>query len=311
MSISISSGNILDSLYNNNNGQTSFYTGSYTRTQNVVDEEKENSVALSKDLKRTLRNLEDIDYDDGISTDSLNYVRKLVGGYNDLIDSRGNRSYSRKVKEMKELFEDNKKELEKIGVTLENGEAYFDAENFLKADPSDFKELFSSDSSFLKETNRLVRSMNNSIKDEVVYTLNDSVTVNNTVNSKNIKIADDVNSVIMSLNELMNNNLADDGSNANQISELLNKYGEDENAFWNTLSNNLDADLSSKAIDCINKIITLNDELNNSTDDFNSLFENNGTSYGSKITSLYKDLFGELVGAGNNFEISNFVDYSV
>lgn len=317
MSINISSGRILQSLYSNNNGNTSYYTGIRTEKRVQINEEVESSLSMNADFKKALRGLRNCDYDSGLKTDVLKYAKKLINSYNEFVDNKGNgtKRYERKLKEITDVLEDYSSELSKAGITMEDGKLKLDAEKFDNADIADMRAVFSPDSEFTDKITRKLNSLNNLVKGELTHTVKEDKYIFNNVNSNNISIADRTNKLAIQTDKLLNTPLAPDNSNEQEILDMLKEYIDHVNSLYDEITDK--AEYSQKAIDDLNSIIDLNnrfsEELNKDPFPYEDLFDKeNPSSYGSQMISLYQNLFSELVNASaKDVTVSSFVDYQV
>lgn len=320
MSINISSGRILQSLYSNNNGSTSYYTGIRTDKRVQINEEVESSLSKNADFKRALRGLRNCDYDSGLKTDVLKYAKKMIDSYNEFVENKGNGTnrYNRKLKEITNVLEDYSSELSKAGITMENGKLKLDAEKFDNASIEDMRAVFSPDSEFTDKINRKLNVLNNLVKGELNHTVTEDKYIFNNVNSNNIAIADRTNKLAIQTDKLLNTPLAPDNSNEQEILDMLKEYIDHVNSFRDEIIDKADkAEYSQKAVDDLNSIIDLNnklsEELNKEPFPYEDLFDKeNPSSYGSQILPLYQNLFSELVNASaKDVAVSSFVDYQV
>lgn len=317
MSINISSGRILQSLYSNNNGSTSYYTGIRTDKRVQVNEEVESSLSKNVDFKRALRGLRNCDYDSGLKTDILKYANKLIDSYNEFVENKGNgtKRYDRKLKEITNVLEDYSSELSKAGIIMENGKLKLDAEKFDNASIEDMRAVFSPESEFTDKINRKLNSLSNLVKGELTHTVTEDKYIFNNVNSNNISIADRTNKLAIQTDKLLNTPLAADNSNEQEILDMLKEYIDHVNSLYDEITDK--AEYSQKAIDDLNSIIDLNnkfsEELNKDPFPYEDLFDKeNPSSYGSQMLPLYQNLFSELVNASaKDVTVSSFVDYQV
>lgn len=315
MSVNISSGRILQSLYSNNNGTTSYYTGIKTEKKSKVNEEVESSIAKNTDFRKALRGLRNCDYDSGLKSEVLKYAKKLINSYNDFADNKGNgtKRYERKLKEITSVLEDYSSELSKAGIVMEEGKLKLDAEKFDNASIEDLKSVFSPDSEFTDKITRKLDVLNNLVKGELTHTVKEETYIFNNVNSNNIAIADRTNKLAIQTEKLLNTPLAPDNRNEQEILDMLTEYIDHVNSLYDELSDK--ADYSQKALDNLNSIIELNnkfsEEINKDPFPYGDLFnKEDPSSYASQILPLYQSLFGELVNvAAKDVTVSSFVDY--
>lgn len=319
MSINISSGRILQGLYSNNNGSTSYYTGVKTEKNVRINEEVEKSLSMNKDFRKALQGLRNCDYDSGLKSDILKYSKKLVDSYNDFAANKGNgtRRYDRKLKEITGVLEDYSSELSKVGISMENGKLKFDAEKFENSDISDLRAVFSPESEFADKINRKLSALNNLVKGELTHTVKEEKYIFNNVNSNNISIADRTNKLAIQADKLLNTPLAPDNSNEQEILDMLKEYTDHVNSLYDELKLNDDAEYSDKAVNTLNSIIDLNNafatELNKDPFPYEELFDKeNPDSYVNQVLPLYRNLFSELVNASaKGITVSSFVDYQI
>lgn len=317
MSVNISSGRILQGLYSNNNGKTSYYTAIRTDKKTKVNEEVESSIAKNADFRKALRGLRNCDYDCGLKTDVLKYAKKLIDTYNDFAENKGNgtKRYERKLKEITSVLEDYSSDLSKAGIVMENGKLKLDAEKFDAASIEDLKSVFSPDSEFTDKITRKLNVLNNLVKGELTHTVKEESYIFNNVNSNNIAIADRANKLAVQTNKLLNTPLAPDNSNEQEILDMLTEYIDSVNSLYNSLTDK--AEYSQKALDNLNSIIELNNKFSEEIDKdpfpYGDLFnKEEPSSYASQILPLYQSLFGELVNvSAKDVTISSFVDYQV
>lgn len=315
MSVNISSGRILQSLYSNNNGTTSYYTGIKTEKKSKINEEVESSIAKNTDFRKALRGLRNCDYDSGLKSEVLKYAKKLINSYNDFADNKGNgtKRYERKLKEITSVLEDYSSELSKAGIVMEEGKLKLDAEKFDNASIEDLKSVFSPDSEFTDKITRKLDVLNNLVKGELTHTVKEETYIFNNVNSNNIAIADRTNKLAIQTEKLLNTPLAPDNRNEQEILDMLTEYIDHVNSLYDELSDK--ADYSQKALDNLNSIIELNnkfsEEINKDPFPYGDLFnKEDPSSYASQILPLYQSLFGELVNvAAKDVTVSSFVDY--
>ncbi len=318
MSISISSGKVLQNLYSNNNGKTSYYTSIQNQKKVKVNEEVEKSISINSDFKKALRGLRSCDYSSGLKSDILKYTNKLIKSYNEFVENEGNgtKRYERKLKELTSVMEDYSSQLSEAGIIMaDGGKLKLDAEKFDSASVSDLKAIFSPDSEFTELVGNKLSALNRMVKNDTHYTVTEDNYIFNQINSNNISIADNTNKLAISVDKLLNTPLLEDGSNEKEILTMLDQYVKQINDFYSGINDK--AEYSQKAVDDINSIITLNSELNEAMDKdpfpYEELFnKEDSSSYASRILPLYQNLFGELVNASaRDFTISSFVDYQV
>lgn len=323
MSISISSGKVLDSLYKNQKGSGSFYTGIYSKSSTVEDTSVTGSLSTNADFRKAVRKLKNADYGTGLRSDIKKAVKQLVKSYNEFQESKGDnsREYGKTVSDMEKLFLDYSGELSKVGVSMTDGKLKFDSDKFDDAENDDLKKLFASDSTFMNETDKLLKRSNRMIQNQQFSTVKEDVYVSNKVNSNNIVYANHANTLAVAAERLNNTELTNDNMEA--VVKMLNDYTNDIARFYDELTNGMawsEIESSEKAARDVNEIIKLNDgyidAIQGSSEgevfEYEEWFSADENSYGSQVTRLYKDLFSELVNAGRkDFEISRFVDYSV
>lgn len=315
MSVNISSGRILQNLYSNNNGTTSYYTGIKTEKKTKINEEVESSIAKNADFRKALRGLRSCDYDSGLRSDILKYTKKLINSYNEFVENKGNgtKRYERKLKEITSVLEDYSSELSKAGVVMEEGKLKLDAEKFDNSSMEDLRSVFSPDSEFTDKITRKLNVLNNLVKGELTHTVKEESYIFNNVNSHNIAIADRTNKLAVQTEKLLNTPLAPDNSNEQEILDMLTEYIDHVNNLYDEITDK--ADYSQKALDNLNSIIELNnkfsEEINKDPFPYGDLFnKEDPSSYASQILPLYQSLFGELVNvAAKDVTVSSFVDY--
>lgn len=323
MSISISSGKVLDSLYKNQKGSGSFYTGIYSRSSTVEDTSVTGSLSTNADFRKAVRKLRNSDYGTGLRSDIRKAVSQLVKSYNEFQESKGDngREYAKAVSDMKKLFLDYSGELSKVGVSMTGERLRFDSDKFDDAGNDDLEKLFAADSTFINETDKLLKRSSRMIQNQQFSTVREDVYVSNKVNSNNIVYANHANALAVAADRLNNTKLTNDNTEA--VVKMLNDYTNDIAGFYDELTNGMawsEIESSEKAAWDVNEIIRLNDGYIDAIQEsskgeafeYEEWFSADENSYGSQVTRLYKDLFAELVNAGRkDFEISSFVDYSV
>lgn len=324
MSISISSGRLLQSLYNNNNGKTSYYTGIANRKSVTENENITSSINTSKSFKKAVRGLKNIDYDIGLRSEAKQYAKSIISAYNSLIGNSGDGSkkYASKMTNLKKVFSEHSDELKKIGITFDDSNKLtLTSDDFDSADMDDIAAVFSKDSSFITEADSAITALDRYSSKHIHNYNDENIYISNTVDSADIPMADDINSLAVITSSLLKSKLADDGSNTSDITDMLNKYVNDMSSFYNRLANADTSKYSAQTIHTINSILDTNqefvDEWQNSEQtgvfDYENLFdEDYADSYGNRINTLYKQLFSDIVGtAKKDFTISSFVDYEV
>lgn len=323
MSISISSGKVLDSLYRNQRGSSSYYTGIYSKTSNTENKSVTASLSINSDFRKAVRRLKNSDYSTGLRSDIKKSVKQMVESYNEFKDSKGDDSkeYHKMVSKMKNLFENYSGELSKVGVSMTDGKLKFDADKFDAAANEDLEKLFSADSEFMNETDKILKRSNRMILDDQYPMVKEDVYVSNKVNSNNIVYANHANALAVAAERLNKTALTND--NIELVVGMMNDYTDKIAGFYEELTQGVDwsqIDSSEKAAETVNKIIDLNqgyiDAVQKSVEGedffYEDWFSEDENSYGSQVTKLYKDLFSELVNAEKkDFEISKFVDYTV
>ncbi len=323
MSISISSGKVLDSLYKNQRGSSSFYTGIYSKTSNTENKSVTASLSTNADFRKAVRMLKNSDYGTGLRADIKKAVKQMVKSYNEFKDSKGDDSkeYHRMVSKMEKLFGSYSGELSKVGVSMTDGKLKFDVDKFDGAANEDLEKLFSSDSEFINETDKILKSSNRMIQNDQYPTVKEDVYVSNKVNSNNIAYANHANTLAVAADRLNKTVLTND--NMGLVVDMINAYTDKIAGFYEELTQGVDwsqVDSSERAAEDVNEIIRLNedyiDAVQKSVEGEDFLYEDwfseDENSYGSQVTKLYKDLFSELVNAGKkDFEINSFVDYTV
>ena len=78
MSINVSSAKVMNSLYNNNNGTTTFYTGISSRSTIKVNTDVENSISANSEFQRAVRGLKRCNFETGLKSEIKKYTKKLV-----------------------------------------------------------------------------------------------------------------------------------------------------------------------------------------------------------------------------------------
>lgn len=319
MSINVSSAKVMNSLYNNNNGTTTFYTGISSRSTIKVNTDVENSISANSEFQRAVRGLKRCNFETGLKSEIKKYTKKLVDSFNKVISSDGNSSkrFTARKNELIDLVDKYSDELSKAGITKTEGRLKFDTSKFDDAKLSDIENILSGKSDFISSSTKIISSMNNMIKGEVCQTVKEDIFVSNNVNSNNIQLAGITNRLAVDINEMLNTPLADDESNENAILSMLNGYIDHINSFYDEITDNTDIEYSAKASDSLNSIFELNNEFVEETKKdpfpYNDLFnKEDPSSYGNQIQQMYRDLFSELVNASaKDFSISSFVDYQV
>lgn len=315
MSINISSANVLQNLYNNNRNGKSYYVG--LAKESNVRENKTVTASLSSNsnIRHAIRALSEYDYDSGLRSDVKKNIEKLVKEYNTYVDNSGNDSkkYKSELNKLKKTFEEHSSELSKIGITIKKDKLSFDSEKFSDADMKDLEKVFKKGSEFSESVGKSLKNLSKTVAGDTQYVEVQDKFISNTVSAANIKSADIVNSMIMSVGKMLKTPY--DGENQDEILGMLEDYINGVKQFYNEVNTNSGIEYSSKAISDINRINTLNidfiNEINSGNIEYNEDFDsNNDNSYGSTVDRLYKDLFSELVNAKNkDFNVSSFVDY--
>lgn len=319
MSISITSGRLLQNLYNNNNGSQSYYTGVRSQKRTEENSDIKSSVDINSDFRKALKKLKNADYKSGLRSDIKAGAKKLVESYNDLIENGGDGSkkYADKLSSLKEVFDKYSDELSKAGITADSstGKLKFDSDAFDDADMDDLEKVFSSESDFVSSTDKILTSMNKMIKNSVISIVNEDTYVANYVNSGNIPFIKHLNSLAVST-ELLNNTVYT-ADNESYVQEILGNYIDKLEAFYDTLGGDgvvSSAEYTEKAVDDFDDIIRLNNDFVSCIEtgqiDYNAWFSQSEDSYGYKVNTLYKDMFNEMAGtAKKDFEVSSFIDY--
>lgn len=316
MSIQITSGRLLQSLSNNNNGRTSYYTGIFSQKRTIENESVKDSLSINDDFRKALRRLKNVNLDSGLKADVEKYAKQIIKSYNEYMENDGNQSkrYASKRSELKDIFSDYSKELSKIGITMEeSGKLKFDSDKFEEAKMTDIKTVFAADSDFMERTDKVLRGMNRMVKDEVDKTVHEDIFISNTVASQNIWFANQANGLAVSSERLLS--LVKEGGTLDYAQECLNDYLSRLSQFHSDLDDERVAsgDYTSKAIDDLIRITELNADFVNYWNDSDTIeldeWFGEGT-YGDEVNRLYKDFFQEMVGtAKKDFEISSFVDF--
>lgn len=323
MSILISSGKVLDSLYKNQSGSGSFYTGIYSKKYNVENTAVTDFLSTNQDFRKAVKRLKNNDYSTGLRADVKKSVKQIVKKYNEFVESKGNnsRQYNKAVSDLKKLFEDYGDDLSKIGVEKEGSKLKFNEEKFDESKDSDFEALFSSDGKFINETDRILKNAYRTIKNDQFSTVKEDKYVSNKVSSNNIVYANHANKLAVAAQRLNETELTEDNMDA--VVSMINDYTKSIASFYKELTEGIDwsqLETSDKAAEDVNEIIRLNQDyieaIQKSSEgepfEYEEWFSADEDSYGSKVTSAYKDLFSELVNAEKKgFEISSFVDYTV
>lgn len=177
MSTKISSGLSLSSSY--------FMRNFYSENRNAakksgrIDYSKaELSFEDSRALSRAAKKLTAIDFgsakdekDSDISDTAKSSIEAFVETYNNTMDSVKSSSdadTSRYYRQLKRLSSKYADELEDIGITIESSGKLSINDDLLKAaDNSKARKLLSSESDFTKQTLRIARKMNTSIRDDL------------------------------------------------------------------------------------------------------------------------------------------------
>lgn len=323
MSISISSGKVLDSLYKNQSGSGSFYTGIYSKKFNAENTAVTDFLSTNQDFRKAVKRLKNNDYSTGLRADVKKSVKQIVKNYNEFVESKGNNSkeYKKAVSDLKKLFEDYGDDLSKIGVDKEGSKLKFNEEKFDESKDSALEALFSSDSKFISETDKILKNAYRTIKNDQFSTVKEDKYVSNKVNSNNIVYANHANKLAVAAQRLNETELTEDNMDA--VVNMINDYTESIASFYKELTEGIDwsqLETSDKAAEDVNEIIELNqnyiEAIQKSSEgepfQYEEWFSEDENSYGSRVTKAYKDLFSELVNAEKKgFEISSFVDYTV
>lgn len=164
----------LRSLNNNSGSSTEIKQNIKITTKNVVPEALSTYVSdikeNSKDMMKTITDLYE-NQSEGNEKEMYRSMKKFAKCYNDIIDT--NKEYStdsgvkKLTKKLKSLVEDNKKELENIGITLKsNGKLAVNETNLLSAaENGELDEFLSSNKdsitkkSFIDEVRKISRKI--------------------------------------------------------------------------------------------------------------------------------------------------------
>ena len=107
-------------------------------------------------LRRAVRQLSKYEFNDTDDTNVRNSVLAFIDTYNNTISSTsnsGDHNLERNMKQLKSLTEGYSKELDKIGITINDDGTLTSRETLFKsADISKFQNLFSSDSDYMQRT---------------------------------------------------------------------------------------------------------------------------------------------------------------
>lgn len=323
MSISISSGSVLSSLYKNQKGESSFYTGIYAKKSVVENESVTKSMSVDSDFKKALKKLKFSDYNVGLRHDIKKSAKSLVKSFNDFKDSvgDGSKQFERLTKDMKKVFEEHSSDLLKAGISFEEDKLKFDEEKFNTATNDELKKIFGADSKFIASTEKLINKADRIIKNKQFSEVKEDAFVSNKISKNNIIYAAHTNALAVMSEKLNATKL--DATNDEAVASMINEYTNQMVEFYSDLSDQdkwQDVETSDKASSKLQKMIALNegyiDAINKSSQgeafDFDRWFSEDEGSYGKQISGIYKDLFSEFVNASKkDFEISNFVDYSI
>ena len=323
MSISVSSGSILGSLYKNQVGEQSYYTGKYSKRTMVENQSVTKSLSSDLDFRKALHKLKASDFSIGLRADIKKAAKALVKGYNEFQESSGDGSkqYAKYAAEMKKLFKEHSSELSKAGISFESDKLKFDSERFDSAGNEALEKVFGKDGSLIPETEKIIKRADRVIGNNQFSHIKEDVFISNTVNSSNIAYASHTNALAVLTDRLNSTTLTD--SNEEMVVEMINDYTSRIAEFYKELSNQSqwqDVEISSEASGKFEELIQLNEEYIEAIDrsskgeafEYDKWFSMEDASYGKRVNGLYKDLFAAFVNASaKGFEINSFVDYSI
>lgn len=163
-SISLSTNFYLNSYYRAN-------TSAYTQSGRSELTEAELAYEDSRALRRAVKTLSSIDYsDDGNEQSIKNCITAFTTTYNNAISSgEGSSELARYSKQLKEILQDHKDELEDVGINVEEDGSLSVSDSLLTSSSLDtLKSVFSSESSdILSSTKRVSRNMFRQATDSV------------------------------------------------------------------------------------------------------------------------------------------------
>lgn len=148
-------GTTLSSSYYLRNFYNSNRSARTSSTRKNMDN-TELTLADSHALRRAIRQLSDYDFSESDETDVRNSVLAFIETYNNTLSSTSNSddyNLERNMKQLKSLTDSYSKELNKIGITVNDDGTLTSRESlFNSADISKFKKLFSKDSDYMQRT---------------------------------------------------------------------------------------------------------------------------------------------------------------
>lgn len=148
-------GTTLSSSYYLRNFYNSNRSARTSSTRKNMDN-TELTLADSHALRRAIRQLSDYDFSESDETDVRNSVLAFIETYNNTLSSTSNSddyNLERNMKQLKSLTDSYSKELNKIGITVNDDGSLTSRESlFNSADISKFKKLFSKDSDYMQRT---------------------------------------------------------------------------------------------------------------------------------------------------------------
>lgn len=148
-------GTTLSSSYYLRNFYNSNRSARTSSTRKNMDN-TELTLADSHALRRAIRQLSDYNFSESDETDVRNSVLAFIETYNNTLSSTSNSddyNLERNMKQLKSLTDSYSKELNKIGITVNDDGTLTSRESlFNSADISKFKKLFSKDSDYMQRT---------------------------------------------------------------------------------------------------------------------------------------------------------------
>lgn len=136
-----------------------FYTSNRdarTSSKRSSFKNSELSLADGMALRRAVKSLGSFEYDKTKDADIRNGIRAYISTYNNTISSlskSSDRTLERNMKQMKALTKEYSRELDKVGITVnEDGTLTSRDDLFKSADLSKFEKLFSKDSDYMQRT---------------------------------------------------------------------------------------------------------------------------------------------------------------
>lgn len=323
MSIQVSSGSVLSSLYKNQRGETSYYTGSYSKKRVVENESVTKALSNDSDFQKALKKLKYSDYSTGLRSQIKKSAKALVKGFNEFQESKGDGSkqYAKFVSGMKDVFKEYASELSRAGITFDADKLKFDSEKFDDASNETLEKVFGADSRLITTAEKILKNADRTIRNNQFTEVKEDAFISNNINKNNIVYAGHTNSLAV-LTDKLNATILDE-SNDEAVAQMINAYTDEMVKFYNELSDQdkwKDVEISSQASQSLQEMIQLNQDYIDAIDrsskgenfEYDKWFSQNEDSYGMKVNGLYKDLFAEFVNASRkDFEISSFVDYSI